>query len=409
MIDSATINAPTTRQNQRIVFIANSMYNRTLSGGDVHTLYMAEGAIQAGYHVHFFTGHALKSEIEMRALPVTITLTDEKIPASCRWSSLRGQMRLFKHYVAKTRRTVARCAEIRSTDVVYINTDFWWDSLPGVRSIAQRKLMILGMDCPTFGEILLRTRPDVATVRLPSIHYWFAQNYSLRRFRRCRKKALFYVHPNQLPRLRDLGYERDELVHISNGIDVQQAELVPPQEKIFDVAWTGRVHQQKGITDLLATLTFLKKNRPRFRAVIIGNVQAALTPQIEALGLKEHVHFTGFVSEREKYRLLKSSRVFLMPSKYESWGIVIGEALACNLPVVAYELPAYRPVFGQLLRYVPPFDQNQFCQVALMTVQEAFVNNAILPAVPLSEFKLANSWQKAQAKFCRAIEELIQS
>jgi glycosyltransferase involved in cell wall biosynthesis len=382
------------------------MYSPTLSGGDIHTLHMAEGAIRAGYQVHFLTCHALKAQLDARGLPVTTTLTDDGLKPPCKWDSLRGQMRLLGEYAAKARRTMAALGEIQADDIVYINTDFWWDSFPGLRSRARRKLMILGMDCPTLSEIMFRSRPDVPQLRLPSIHYWLAQNFSLRRFRRRPDKVLFYVHPNQVPRLKQLGYQDRELVYISNGIDVAQANAVIPQEKIYDVAWTGRVHHQKGIDDLLATLAFLGRQLPDFRAVIIGNTRSALEPQIEALGLKAQVHFSGFVSEAEKFRLLKCSRLFLMPSKYESWGIVIGEALACGVSVVAYELGAYRPVFGNLINYVPAFDQAGFCQTALSTVRALRAGETPLSASQVKDFILANSWQNAEDKFCSAIRRL---
>lgn len=387
----------------RVVFIANSMYSPTLSGGDIHTLHMAEGAIRAGFPVHFFCGHALKAQIEARQLPVTLMLTDDGIMPPCRWDSFPGQLRMLRDYLGKTRRTLARLAEITPDDVVYLNTDFWWDSFPGIRSAARRKLMILGMDCPMLQEIAFRSRPDVTRLRLPSLHYWLAQNYSLRRFRHCPDKTLFYVHPNQVPRLRQLGYADRELVYISNGIDVARADAVPPQGKIYDVAWTGRVHPQKGIDDLLATLVYLREQLPDFRAILIGNVRAALEPRLAALGLQAHVHFSGYVSETEKFRLLKCSRVFLMPSKYESWGIVIGEALATGVPVVAYELAAYRPVFGDLLRYVAPFDLPAFQAAAGAAVRQQRAGDSPLPASKLIEFKRANSWEKAQEIFARQL------
>jgi glycosyltransferase involved in cell wall biosynthesis len=38
---------------------------------------------------------------------------------------------------------------------------------------------------------------------------------------------------------------------------------------------------------------------------------------------------------------MKSAKVFLFPSYEEGWGIAVSEALACEIPVVVYDLPAY--------------------------------------------------------------------
>jgi glycosyltransferase involved in cell wall biosynthesis len=61
---------------------------------------------------------------------------------------------------------------------------------------------------------------------------------------------------------------------------------------------------------------------------------------------------TGFVSEEEKYKVMKASKIFVFPSYLEGCPIVVCEALACGLPVVAYELPAYRDFYGSNLAYV---------------------------------------------------------
>jgi glycosyltransferase involved in cell wall biosynthesis len=389
-----------------LVFIANSMYASVLSGGDIHTLHMIAGAVHAGYRVRVLCGHGLKAEIEARALPVEIILTDKGLMPPRPWDTVGGQLALLADYIRRTRGTWRALPDIRAEDWVYMNTDFWWDSLPGLWCRARRKLMILGMDCPAWTEIVRRSRPDIKASRLPSIHYWLSQHLALRLFRRCRRKILLYVHPDQRPRLRHLGYTDSELVCVSNGIDVAQADAVPEQQKIYDVAWTGRVHQQKGIEDLLAVLRFLAQGVPNLRAVIIGGAKAALEPRIAALGLAGSVHFSGYVSEAEKFRLLKASRVFLMPSHYESWGIVIGEALACAVPVVAYDVPAYRAVFGEFVRTVPLHDVEALQLECLRCVEAARAGRSCLEARPLAEFKQAHSWQAAQRTFCAAIAAL---
>jgi glycosyltransferase involved in cell wall biosynthesis len=105
------------------------------------------------------------------------------------------------------------------------------------------------------------------------------------------------------------------------------------------------------------------------------------------------------VSEEEKFRLFKASRVFLMPSRQESWGIVIAEALACDVPVVAYDLPAYHPIFGGLIDYVPCFDFEMFKKKSFETVEKARRNEIVLDAKKLAELKSEHSWEAAGNRF----------
>jgi glycosyltransferase involved in cell wall biosynthesis len=382
------------------------MYSNIVSGGEIHTLNLAMSALAAGYQVHFLAGHALKAELERRALPVTVNVTDKQIMPSRDFSTLGGQLSLLVDYTRRLRGSTPRLAEIRPEDLIYCSTDLWWDMIPALRSPAHRKIMYLGMDCPTLGEIVFKTRPDVKTIRLPSLHYWLAQNFALRLFKGCKRKRLIYTHHNQMQRLVQMGYSEEDLVFVSNGVDLKQPASVPDQTKIYDAAWVGRVHKQKGIEDLLATLAFLSSQIKDFRAIMVGDLKNTLAPQISAAGLTRHIEFSGYVSEMEKFRLLKSSRVFLMPSRYESWGIVIGEALATGLPVVAYEIDAYRPVFGDLLRYVPPFDSQAFAHSAADEINRARAGEKRLDEAKLALFIRENSWEAVGQRFLGAVRSL---
>jgi glycosyltransferase involved in cell wall biosynthesis len=66
-----------------------------------------------------------------------------------------------------------------------------------------------------------------------------------------------------------------------------------------------------------------------------------------------------------KFQLLKSSKVFLCPSHYESFAIVIAEAMACGLPVVAYDLPIYSDIYSGNVSTVPLGDTNRFAEVTI--------------------------------------------
>lgn len=367
---------------------------------------MARAAIKAGWQLHFFGGHALKHHLGEQGIAAEQILTDRRMMPTIRPATFGGQIRLLWDYLKRFTRTVFQLGKIRREDVVYAVTDFWFDVWPMLLCRAQRKIMILGMDAPTLSEIIRCSRPDVPPLRLNSIYYWASQFISLRLFRYCRNKQLLYVHPMMKPHLLALGYRESELTYVSNGMDLALADATPEQQKQFDVVWIGRFHRQKGIADLVATLVHLRTNCPGFRAVLIGQLERELKPQLTALGLGEYVTFAGLVSDAEKFRLFKASRVMLMPSTYESWGIVIAEALACGVPVVAYALGAYRPVFGGLVQYAPCFDLNFFKQLSLEAVTSEKKSAAILNSLELQKFRHESSWEAAGQRFLNALARL---
>ena len=204
-------------------------------------------------------------------------------------------------------------------------------------------------------------------------------------------------------RLDKLGVRPHERTLVSYGLEVGPTDAVPKQERLYDAVWIGRVHRQKGIDDLLSTLQLLAQRLPNFRAMFIGNVRDALAPEIAARGLTQNVEFSGFVTEEEKIRLFKASRVFLMPSKHEGSPRVIGESLIAGTPVVAYEIPNYRPLFGDFVRYAPPFDLNAFQDAASREILRMRSGENYLEKMDLARFKQENSWETTQAKFLRAL------
>jgi glycosyltransferase involved in cell wall biosynthesis len=278
-------------------------------------------------------------------------------------------------------------------------SDYWFDTWPLIRCRAKSKILYLGMMAPTFGEVLRKGRADVTASRLASLYYWMSQQFSLRCFRSCRGGIVTYSHPEMREYLLRFGYHEAQLAYVANGMDVAAADRTPAQTKQYDIAWTGRVHPQKGIDDLLAVLASLKETMPDFRAVIIGKSREALEPVIRERGLGAHVTFSGLVSEDEKYRLLKASRVFVMPSRYESWGIVVGEALAAGVPVVAYELQCYRPVFGDFVRYVRSFDCEELKRTVEDEVAKQQGGTNYLASMDLTGLKRTLDWSDAQRSF----------
>ena len=386
----------------KIHFLANGIFSTSIAGGDMVYFNLARAAAQAGYEVNHFGGHAFQQVAAAHQLPGTITLTDNAaMPKTA--GALAGQFALLKDFYGRYRRTLTLKNLIAPEDFVCATSDYWFDVIPVVRCPTRRKLMVLNMESPTLGQIITRGRPDVDTLRLASVHYWASQAWSLRRFAACPQSHMIYLHPLMEARLDWLGISASARTLISYGLDATGTDAVPAQDRIYDVVWIGRVHRQKGIEDLLATLKFLAQRLKDFHAILIGNLREQLLPEVQKLGLEKQVEFSGFVSEAEKIRLFKASRVFLMPSKHEGSPRVIGESIAARTPVVAYEIPNYRPLFGDLVRYAPPFNLDRFQCVAEQEIQKMRAGENYLDQTDLEKFKRENCWATARSRFLEAL------
>lgn len=130
---------------------------------------------------------------------------------------------------------------------------------------------------------------------------------------------------------------RDKVQILSNGIDYNEIQLVPVASNPSDVIFVGRLIKDKNVDVLMQVICHLKRSLPKIKCYIIGDgpERRSLGKLRVFLGLEENVKFLGFLNEhQEVYSLMKASKVFVLPSEREGFGVVVPEANACGLPVV---------------------------------------------------------------------------
>lgn len=131
-------------------------------------------------------------------------------------------------------------------------------------------------------------------------------------------------------------------------------------EKIYDAAFLGRLHPQKGIEVLLKAWKMIVTKNSSAKLVLIGGGNKSDTEHyrtlIHTLGINENVEMKGFVPDEELVRLLNSSKIFVFPSLYDGFANAVAEAMACGLPCVISNIPALRENYGEASVLVEPND-----------------------------------------------------
>jgi glycosyltransferase involved in cell wall biosynthesis len=100
-----------------------------------------------------------------------------------------------------------------------------------------------------------------------------------------------------------------------------------------------RLHEVAGHDVLLRALSRILQEHPDARAWIVGDgeLRPALEAQAQTLGIAAAVRFLGLLDNSTLWRYYAASDLFVLPSRLESWGTVMLEALACGTRVVASE------------------------------------------------------------------------
>jgi glycosyltransferase involved in cell wall biosynthesis len=127
-------------------------------------------------------------------------------------------------------------------------------------------------------------------------------------------------------------------VVIPNGVDVPPAngerQWRPTNQ--LRLLYLGRLHPIKGIENLLRALVELDS---KVRLSICGNgskqYEQLLKSMVAELSLTDRVRFCGPVAGAEKEKQFREADVCVVPSFSENFGMVVAEALATGVPVIA--------------------------------------------------------------------------
>lgn len=139
---------------------------------------------------------------------------------------------------------------------------------------------------------------------------------------------------------------------IPNGVDITRFSQVNEKVRRFDdgvmnILFVGRLEPRKGLTTLLKSIPYITEYTSRkFRLLVVGN--GVLTPYYKSRVPREaadKVIFTGEVPFEELPKYYNTAHVFCSPASYgESFGIVLVEAMAAGLPIVAGNNEGYRKI-----------------------------------------------------------------
>lgn len=163
------------------------------------------------------------------------------------------------------------------------------------------------------------------------------KKYISKLIRSIKKFDYLVVVSNNLKDFYQDKVKKAKVIYIPNVIDNmpdKRSEL-----KNNNLVTVGRLEKEKGQEDLIEIVKKVKKKIKDVKLYLIGDgsLKKELIDKVKENNLEDTIIFTGFLSKDDMEKYLIKSKLFVMTSFTESFGLVLIEAMSYGLPCIAFD------------------------------------------------------------------------
>jgi glycosyltransferase involved in cell wall biosynthesis len=330
----------------KILLIANSIVGEEpgFTGGESRFIEIAKNWQAQGHEIHLMSSSSGKKLCERVGLPVILHESSADTITS-RWAFILRTLKM--PFV------LCKLLGDFTEGIVYSTNEQLYDVLPALY------VKLRCGRCVTWATVVHW---------LPPLLFWRRKSSKLL------NSLLFLISERMSVYL--AGYFGDRLLAVSASTKEQLLATYVPKRKIFtvecgvnydqvqslvsrynqeyDAIFIKRLQAVKGVFDLIDIWKEIIRVRPNARLLVVGEGidSDEMKRRIRDNGLDRNILLTGTIYDvKKKYEMLSRSKLFVLPSYEENWAIVIGEAMAAGVPVIAYDLQELRTVWKD--HYVP--------------------------------------------------------
>ncbi|MDD5291133.1 MAG: glycosyltransferase family 4 protein [Patescibacteria group bacterium] len=196
------------------------------------------------------------------------------------------------------------------------------------------------------------------------------------------------------------------------GVDTNKftPATTPKNNNIKNILFVGaldKAHYFKGVNILLKAISRFQISDFRFQIAGDGDLKQSYIAQAKKLNISDKVKFLGKVSGDELPKIYQQADLFVLPSinKNEAFGLVLLEAMASGVPVIASDLPGVRTVFasgkqGLLVKPGDAEDLKNKIEKILSNEEKRKIMGREARALALEKY----SWQEVSKKLNETVK-----
>lgn len=154
--------------------------------------------------------------------------------------------------------------------------------------------------------------------------------------------AVIAVNPTQEEWITGYGIPKKKIQYLPNGIPAslltKGTSGAAKSAKKFVISFIGRYEKYKGLSDLITAFAEVKTKHKQIELKAIGTngkYLEEIKQQVTELNLEKDITIMVNPSDQEKDAILSESKIFVLPSQWEAFGISILEAMAKGNAIIS--------------------------------------------------------------------------
>jgi glycosyltransferase involved in cell wall biosynthesis len=173
------------------------------------------------------------------------------------------------------------------------------------------------------------------------------------------------------------------------------------------IVFVGTLQPRKNIERLIEAFAQIRKTVDNLSLVIVGKkgwLYDSIFQKVKDLNLMQGVIFTNYVPEEDLTALISGSKLYVLPSLYEGFGIPVIEAQACGVPVAVSGTSSLPEIAGDSGILIDPQSVDSIA-VAIKNILSDEKLSKDLVAKGFENIKRF-SWQKCAQETIKILQDL---
>jgi len=140
------------------------------------------------------------------------------------------------------------------------------------------------------------------------------------------------------------------------------------------ILYVGTIEPRKNLTRLMTAFANARKSGVPHQLVCVGPYGWAsrdLSGHIERLGIRDAVHFTGYVAFEHLPAIYNLADFFAFPSLYEGFGLPVVEAMASGIPVLTSNTSSLGEIAGDAAETIDPTNTAAMCDAIVRLAKDS--------------------------------------